>query len=384
MSHQRRPSFGGGMSVDFLAAVIDHVAHPIFVKNHAFRYVLVNRAYCELHGFERNAVLGKTDFDVFPVALAAEFRRRDIDLFEAGGIFKIEEEPFDTRLEQRVLTTTKVAFHDESGKVTHVVGIINDLTRIKLAEETLRSANEELERRVRDRTAELRAAQEQLVRRERLVALGQLAGGVAHQLRNPLAVIQNAVSLLRRAPLEPAAQQAVDIVVEEVQRADGIIHALLDYARVRAAERCEARLRAIVDEALEQEHLPAAVSVALDVDAAITVWVDPLQVQSALGNVIRNAAEAMPRGGALTLSAERDGDDVLLTVRDTGQGVPEAARARLFDPLVTTKTQGVGLGLSTARNLIEAQGGSIEHGGEGPGATFFIRLPVDELPPSRR
>lgn len=366
-----------GVTVEFLAAIIDHVAHPIFVKDRDFRFVLVNGALCRMVGFSREEMLGKTDYDFFPASEADFFRSKDTQLFATGSAVVIDEEPLTgADGKRRVLQTTKVPYHDANGQVTHLVGIISDITNVKLAEEVLRTTNEELERRVRINTEELRAAQEQLVRRERLVALGQLAGGVAHQLRNPLAVIQNAVALIRRASIDGQAAQAVDIVAEEVQRADRIIRDLLDYARVRSAERRDTPLRAIVDEAIEQERLPSEIDVEIDVAEAINVCVDPLQVLSALGNVIRNAIEAMPRGGKMTVSAANDGDQAVVVVRDTGEGVPEWARARLFDPLVTTKQQGVGLGLSTARNLIEAQGGSIDYAGGGPGSTFEIRLPT--------
>jgi signal transduction histidine kinase len=322
-------------------------------------------------------MLGRTDYDFFPKEQADFFRRKDTEMFSTGATVSIEQEPItDSSNQLHVLQTIKVPFRDGSGEVTHLVGIISDITRIKQAEDMLRTANEELERRVRERTEELHSAQQELMRKERLAALGQLAGGVAHQLRNPLAVIQNAVALLRRAQLDAMAVQAVDIVSEEVQRADRIIHDLLDYARVRSAERRDVSLRQVVDEALAQEQVPASVAVQVAVDERISVCVDPLQVQIALGNVIRNAIEAMPTGGTLKVSADGSADAAAVVVRDTGQGVPEAARARLFDPLVTTKTQGVGLGLSTARNLIEAQGGCIDHLPTEPGASFVIRLPT--------
>jgi two-component system sensor histidine kinase HydH len=111
------------------------------------------------------------------------------------------------------------------------------------------------------------------------------------------------------------------------------------------------------------------------------VWVDPLQVQSALGNVIRNAIEAMPEGGALSIRASTDGERARIVVRDSGRGVAEDNATRLFDPLVTTKPLGIGLGLSTARSLIENQGGTIRYtGATGQGAEFTIDLPAAPSP----
>jgi PAS domain S-box-containing protein len=368
----------GQMTPDFLLAIIEHVAHPIFVKDREYRFVLVNRALCEMVGYPQQALLGKTDYDFFPKEQADFFRVKDAEMFTTGAPVVVEQEPITDQAGQvHILATTKVPFRDRSGLVTHLVGIIKDITQITQAEELLRHANEELERRVAARTAELAAAQLALLRRERLAVLGQLAGGLAHQLRNPLGAIENATSLLRKADLAPGAQLALDIIHEEVRRADRTIADLLDYARVRPPEHREVSVGSVVGAALEQERVPERIVVSGELPDEVVVRVDPLQVQSALGNVIRNAIEAMPAAGSLSIRAHADGDRVRIVVRDSGNGVAEENATRLFDPLVTTKPLGIGLGLSTARNLIENQGGSIRYtGAAGEGAEFTIDLPA--------
>ena len=184
----------------FLEAIFEHVAHPLFVKDRAFRFVLVNRALCEMVGRSRDDLLGRTDYDFFTPAEADNFRREDLEVFTLGRERIIEAEPLtDARGKRHILATTKVPLRQATGEVTHVVGIIHDITELKAAEEALRHANEALDHRVAERTAALAAAQAELMRKERLAALGQLAGGLAHQIRNPLGAIVNAAALLERS-----------------------------------------------------------------------------------------------------------------------------------------------------------------------------------------
>jgi signal transduction histidine kinase len=273
-----------------------------------------------------------------------------------------------------------VPLRSASGEVQLLVGIISDITRLKLAEEALVQANEQLEQRVAERTAELRSAQDALLRRERLAMLGQLAGGLAHQLRNPLGTIANAVSLCEKSMLAPPQRMALDVIREEVRRADRTIADLLDYARIRPPERRTVELAELVDGALTQERIGEGIEVSVEMAGAPAAFVDPVQVETAIGNVIRNALEAMPSGGKLQVRGAEEGGLALLVIRDTGPGVPATQVPSLFDPLVTTKPQGVGLGLSTARNLIENQGGSLRYtaAAGSAGAEFTVVMPARE------
>lgn len=373
------------LSVEFLSGVLEQVAHPIFVKDRRFRFVLVNQALCEMVGYERTQLLGKTDYDFFPTEQADFFRSKDQEMFATGASVRVDEELITDRHGRvHVLATTKVPQRSATGEVTHLVGIIHDVTEIKRAEEALQQANDELERRVAERTAELTRAQEKLVQQERLTVLGHLAGGLAHQLRNPLGIIQNAVALVRKGQLAERPRQALDIIEEEIQRADGIIRDLLDYARIKPPERREVALREVVEETLQQCRLPSRVRVDLRGLDDLTARLDPLQLQTALGNIVRNALEAMPDGGELRIDAERDADAVRITVSDSGRGIAADQGDKVFDPLITTKPLGSGLGLSTARCLVENHGGTIALV-DSPlgGASFLIELPLADAPASR-
>jgi PAS domain S-box-containing protein len=376
--------------LSFLAEVIEELPHPTFVKDREFRYVLVNRALVQIGGHPAEAILGKTDYDFLPKEVADFYRAKDAEVFASAVEVTVDEEALtDGAGARRILSTRKVPLRGPTGEVTHLIGAISDITRVKAVEEALRLSTELLERRVAERTHALALAQDDLVRKERLAVLGRLAGGVAHQVRNPLAAIKNAAYVLQRRVREAEPQpftdaaarddvtQAIEIIHDEVQRANQIITDLLDYARVRVPVRRLTAIGELIDRALEAQMLPPTIAVVRNLPELPAVALDGDQLRGALYNIIRNAIEAMNDGGTLTVDAELREGAVVVRIADTGEGIPAEVRARLFEPLVTTKLLGLGLGLVTARTLIEGQGGAIRLvEREGPGACFEVSLPL--------
>jgi PAS domain S-box-containing protein len=370
-------------SPGFLEEVVRHVAHPIFVKDRAHRWVWVNDALAELMGRPRDELLGRTDHDFFPASQADFFHLKDREVFASGEAVTIAAEPMnDASQRTHVLATTKVPLRGPSGEVTHIVGITHDITHLKEVEEALRLANEELERRVEERTRALRDAQNALLRKERLAVLGQLSGGLAHQIRTPLSTIGNAVAVLRRrlhGAGDEDTQRALVIIDEEIREANRIITDLLDFARVRPPSTAALPVADLIDGALGAAAPLDPIAVLREVPPDLIVAVDERQTRDALGNVIRNALEAMGDEGRLTLRATAAPPFACIAVEDTGPGVAEEALVHLFEPLVTTKALGLGLGLTTARALIENQGGNIRYvKASGVGARFEIRVPLAE------
>ncbi|MBL8956024.1 MAG: PAS domain-containing protein [Myxococcaceae bacterium] len=369
---------GAEVPEDLMVEILDQLAHPIFVKDRQFRFVVLNQAMCLMVGREREAMLGKTDFDFFPKEQAEFFRQVDEQMFSTGQTVHVPEEPLtDARGLQHVLATTKSPLRGESGTVTHVVGVIQDITWLKLSQDALQIANEQLEQRVALSQQELEAARDELLRKERLAVLGRLAGGLAHQIRNPLGAVVNAAALLKRhlsGPQPDPVTQALKMLEEEAWNANRIISDLVDYARVRKAAPAEASLPTLVEQVLMSSPPPRGVTVEKRV-AALKVKVDELQTLSALGNLVRNACEAMSGGGVLTLEGREDGPYVVLAIEDSGPGFSREIESRLFEPLVTTKPLGLGLGLTTARLLLEGQGGRLSIVRARPGARVEVRLP---------
>jgi PAS domain S-box-containing protein len=250
----------------------------------------------------------------------------------------------------------------------------------KQAEEQIRQLNVSLEQRVEQRTRELREAQEKLVRQEKLATLGQLAGGVGHELRNPLGVINSAVYYLKL--VQPDADEKIKkyhlIIEQEVQIAGRIINDLLDFGRIVSPDRQPVSVPELVQHVLTRFPAPASVQVLLKLPASLPkVYADPLHLEQVLGNLTTNACQAMKDGGKLTISASLKKDQVAIAVKDTGTGITPENMQKLFEPLFTTKLRGIGLGLAVSKKLAEASGGRIEVTSQpGKGSTFTLYLPV--------
>lgn len=251
-------------------------------------------------------------------------------------------------------------------------------------------SREQLEEQVRLRTAKLRdtldelaATQDELVRKERLAVLGELSSGIGHELRNPLGVMNNAVYILNqsREELPPGTARYLEVLDRQIQLAEKIIGDLLDVARVRPPERQLVSLEALVREQLQRAEIHAGIDVEIDIDPEVPpADIDPVQIGQVLLNLFSNAAQAMNDEGRLTVSARSAGNGVLqLRVADTGPGISDETRDKIFEPLFTTKARGIGLGLSVSRSLARANGGDLElleTRGPGGGAVFAVTVPA--------
>lgn len=233
--------------------------------------------------------------------------------------------------------------------------------------------------------AAIQRARAELVQAERLATIGKMAAHVTHEIRNPLSSIGLNIELLEEELAASAglseSRQLVAAIKSEVERLSRIAEQYLSVAR-RPRPRLEReRVEDLVSELLafvRPELDRAGVASRVEAEESLPeVELDESQLRQALLNLIRNAREAMPKGGALTLAVRREGSGVELCVEDTGTGVPEEVRASIFDPFFTTKQRGTGLGLAVTREIIEAHGGSIACEPREPqGTRFRILLPA--------
>jgi signal transduction histidine kinase len=215
-------------------------------------------------------------------------------------------------------------------------------------------------------------------RSERLAAIGQVAGGIAHELRNPLNVVKTSVYFLlnARSPTPSKTAEHLQRIERHVSLADGVITALSSFAKMPVPNLRPVLLRPCIEEALEINPVPPSVRVDLDFPPDLpAALADPDQLRIVFGNLIRNARDAMPEGGQLTVSGFAVGDAVEVAVTDTGVGIPPENLVRIQEPLFSTKARGLGLGLAIARAILEKNRGSLRIASEqGRGSTFTVRL----------
>jgi len=247
--------------------------------------------------------------------------------------------------------------------------------------ESVHQARENLEQKVADRTRALEEAQEALVRRERLAVLGQLAGSIGHELRNPLGVMSNAIHVLNATlgNIPPMSREALALLREQVTLADKIVTDILDWARMKAPQLTEVTVAEFVEEQVRRLTVPHGIQLEVDVAPNLPpVHVDPVQIGQVLVNLVTNGVQAMEGGrGVLTVRARHERGRLRLEVQDQGPGVPEEHLSRIFEPLFSTKPRGVGLGLAISRSLAQAHGGdlTVAKATEG-GAVFILELPA--------
>ena len=227
----------------------------------------------------------------------------------------------------------------------------------------------------------LAQAREELVKRERLAALGELSAVVAHEVRNPLGVVFNSLGSLRKAVRgNTDAEMLIGIVGEEADRLNRIVSDLLDFARPHEASLRLEPLDPVLESAREATLAltGSAHEIALEVDPALPrVAADARMMRQAVINLLVNAVQASPRGGKVVLRAQACSGKVGIAVSDAGPGIPAAHRARIFQPFFTTKATGTGLGLAVVKRIVEAHRGEVTlESVEGQGTTFTVNLPI--------
>ena len=292
-----------------------------------------------------------------------------------------------------------LAARDELGALAGHLDQLLDAIEDKTA--ALQRWADELDRKVAERTRELQAsnaslqlAQAQLVKSEKLAAIGQLTASIAHEINNPIAVMQGNLDLMRETlgPQADAVKDELALLDQQVERMRIIVTQLLQYARPTEFGGYVSALdlnRTVADCLVLVAHLlsQTRITVERDLQATKPVGMNRQELQQVVINLLINAIQAMPEGGTLTLVTQdqEDGSGARLWIKDQGPGLPAAARERLFRPFFTTKNDGNGLGLWISQGLVERYGGHIEAGNrdDGPGAWFCVQLltePVTTAP----
>jgi signal transduction histidine kinase len=217
----------------------------------------------------------------------------------------------------------------------------------------------------------------QKARSERLSTFGQVVASIGHELRNPLGVAESSVFLLeKRVGTDPSARKHLQRIGEQIAVANGIVGALLDLVRDRPMDAQPQSLREVVESAVDRVPHPEGITVTVKPLDGIRVMGDAAQLRQVFVNLVQNAVDACEDSGEVTVEAQLDNGKVQISVEDTGHGLDATVKARLFEPLITTKTKGIGLGLALVRRIAERHGGTIVHVAPPTrGARFVLTLP---------
>jgi signal transduction histidine kinase len=266
---------------------------------------------------------------------------------------------------------------DDQGHIIGSVHVARNITIRKQMEKKLEEYSKQLERLVEERTKQLKDS-------ERLAAIGATAGMVGHDIRNPLQAIIGDI-FLAKSDLEscPDSQEKTSVkeglseIEKNVEYINKIVADLQDFAKPLNPMPMETEVKHILDQAVTNYRIPeniqTTITVAKDTEKII---VDSAYLQRILSNLVNNAIQAMPKGGKLTVQAYAEPKYNVVTVEDTGVGVPEVARSKLFTPLFTTKSKGQGFGLAMVKRMTEALGGTVNFESVvGKGTKFIICLP---------
>lgn len=376
---------------ELITRIIEAIPHFVFWKDKNSNYLGCNANFAKAAGLDSpEQIVGKSDFDLPWSREEAEFYRKiDSEVMASGEArLNIEETQVQAGKGKVYILTSKIPLRDAQGAVVGILGMYSDITERKRIENEIRQLNEELEVKVQERTRQLLEAQETLVRKEKLAVLGQVAGSVGHELRNPLGVMNNAVYFLQAVlpDADEMVKEYLGIIKNEIAVADRIVGDLLDSVRTKPPQPQMIGVDNLIAQVLNKCDIPATVTVTQDIPATLpSLMVDPIQVGQVFRNLISNGVEAMPEGGTLTIRASADptAQTIAVSVQDTGTGMTQEHLSRLFQPLFTTKAKGIGLGLVVVKNLTQANGGKVEVTSQpGQGTTFTITLPSAASPAS--
>jgi signal transduction histidine kinase len=252
------------------------------------------------------------------------------------------------------------AYDNEIGDLSIRLARMLDTIKIKfdlLSEQQhdLEELNQSLELRVGSRTKELKTALNELIKKERLAAIGQMASIVSHEIKNPLAVISNSVYLIKARlgdNIEPKVLKNINVIEGEIKQANGIIEEILGYARSREQILSIVDLTLYVKEILSSYPIPNNIKIETSFHAEpLYIKIDTEEMKQAIRNIMGNAFEVMQEGGTFVVKTKLENGKALVSFRDTGPGIPSEIQTKIFTPFFTTKARGTGLGLAVVRKV---------------------------------
>jgi PAS domain S-box-containing protein len=362
----------------FLDSIVDNIPNMVFVKSaDDLRFVMFNKAGEQLLGHARDELIGKNDYDFFPRDEADFFTQKDREVLDERKLVDIPEEPVETKGGTRILHTKKLPILDEEGVPRFLLGISEDITERKKAEQQLRDAKEEAERANR--------------------AKDEFLSRMSHELRTPLNAVLGFAQVLQMGALDEDESKSVKQILRGGRHLLGLIDEVLDISRISSGKL-----------SISQEPVPVAAAIRDAVELVrpiaaergiefheeavngVHVLADRQRLKQVLLNLLSNGVKYNRPGGVVSISSEEIPEGRLrIKVADTGLGISSQAMERLFSPFdrlgaETSGIEGTGLGLALSRGLVDAMGGSLSaESVVGSGSVFTIELRLAEAPVER-
>jgi PAS domain S-box-containing protein len=341
-----------------------------------YRFLEVNPAFEALTGLKREAIVGKTLCEAWP-GVEEEWVRIYGRVAQSGG--QVRFEPYFRPLDKHFEIC---AYRPQPGQFAT---IFTDITERKRAEQERARHRDHLEQLVRERTQALEAAQAELLRKQRLATLGQLIGTVSHEMANPLQTIAASLYNIRRGmPQEAgdAVRRAMRYAERNVERCDRIIEELRDFAHTRALEFEPTNLDLWLESVINDYPAPAGIAIKRDLATRAEVKIEQERLRRCVINILNNACHAIELNHQcddkrITVSARASERGVDIQFTDTGTGIESEDLGQVFEPLFTTKSFGVGLGLPIVKQVMDAHAGGVEIVSQhGKGTTVTLWLPI--------
>jgi two-component system NtrC family sensor kinase len=360
---------------EFLMNLIEDSVDGIIVTDMKGDILIFNRGAENLLGYKADEVVRKMNIrTIYQPGVAKEVMEK-LRSPDFGGPGKLTSFPIFHRKKDGELIEGDLSasiIYDERGDEIASIGIFKDLR------ERLR-----IER-------ELQKMQEALLQSEKLAAMGRLTSQIAHELNNPIYGIMNTLELLKtEIPPESKRRRILELSLSEIQRLSEMLRNMLSFSKPEEEKRRSIKINELIEGILlvmEKQMKESNIKVEISLDPSIPeIMASTNQMRQVMLNILKNAKEAMPKGGSLMVKTARDGNKILIHVKDSGVGIPEEIKDKVFEAFFTTKqkVKGVGLGLSVCYGIIKDHHGEITiESEEGKGATFIITLPIESQGPT--
>jgi two-component system sensor kinase FixL len=363
-----------------LAAIVETAVDAIITIDEMGQIVSANPATESMFGYPVTELIGQNIKMLMPQPYREEHDGY-LENYKTTGIRKIigsGREVVGKRNDGSTFPMHLAVSEIKVGGRSMFTGIVRDISDLKAAENKLAEMNEQLESRVKKRTAELRDAQSELLRSEKFATLGKVSGGIAHEIRNPLNAVKTSAYYLLNAKnaTEEKVREHLERIDRQVSMIDNVVTALSDVAKLPEANLKPTDLRPIIEATIRSINIPSNLETAIELPNDLpNVMVDQSQIAIAFKNLVRNARDAMPEGGQLQITAEIAESTVAFHVTDSGTGISPENLQKVLEPLFTTKARGMGLGLSITLAIVEKNQGKLSVESElGTGSRFTIKL----------